>query len=157
MTGGIPDHEITLAQALKSRGYDTMCIGKWHLGHHSEFLPTRHGFNHYFGIPYSNDMNRAKSNEPPIPLLRDETIVEQPAAQDTLTPRYTEEAVKFIKDHAAGAAKNGPSFSIFPTRFRTFPCTPALLIAVRVLGAFTVTLSRSLTAARARSCRLFAT
>ena len=98
-----------------------MCIGKWHLGHHSEFLPTRHGFNHYFGIPYSNDMNRAKANEPPIPLLRDETIIEQPAAQDTLTPRYTEEAVKFIKDHAAGAREERPFFLYLPY---TFPHVP---------------------------------
>ena len=59
-TGGIPDGETTLAQALKARGYATMCIGKWHLGHHPGFLPTRHGFDHYFGIPYSNDMGRAE-------------------------------------------------------------------------------------------------
>jgi arylsulfatase A-like enzyme len=120
-TGGIPDHEITLAQSLKSRGYDTMCIGKWHLGHHPEFLPTRHGFDHYFGIPYSNDMNRAKVSEPPIPLLRDETIIEQPAVQETLTPRYTEEAIKFIKDHAAGARAERPFFLYLPY---TFPHVP---------------------------------
>ena len=60
-TGGIPDGEITLAQALKARGYATMCIGKWHLGHLPQFLPTRHGFDHYLGIPYSNDMDRCRS------------------------------------------------------------------------------------------------
>ncbi len=60
-TGGIPDEEITLAQALKARGYATMCIGKWHLGHLPPYLPTRHGFDHYFGIPYSNDMDVQKS------------------------------------------------------------------------------------------------
>src|SRR5690348_8659051 len=60
-TGGIPDGEITLAEALKGRGYATACIGKWHLGHLPRYLPTRHGFDHYFGIPYSNDMDRPKS------------------------------------------------------------------------------------------------
>ena len=78
-TGGIPDGEITLAQALKARGYATSCIGKWHLGHLPAYLPTRHGFDHYFGIPYSNDMDVKKSGHPPIPLLRDEMIIEQPA------------------------------------------------------------------------------
>ena len=98
-----------------------MCIGKWHLGHHPEFLPTRHGFDHYFGIPYSNDMNRAKANEPPIPLLRDETVIEQPTVQDTLTPRYTEEAVTFIRDHAAGAREGRPFFLYLPY---TYPHVP---------------------------------
>ena len=97
-TGGIPDSEITLAEALKARGYATMCIGKWHLGHLPAFLPTRHGFDHYFGIPYSNDMDVKKSGHPPIPLLRDETIVEQPVNQETLTLRYTREALSFIRE-----------------------------------------------------------
>ena len=84
-TGGIPDDEITLAEALKARGYATMCIGKWHLGHLPQYLPRRHGFDHYFGIPYSNDMDVKKSGHPPIPLMRDDTIIEQPAVQETLT------------------------------------------------------------------------
>ena len=69
------------------------------------YLPTRHGFDHYFGIPYSNDMDVKKSGHPPIPLLRDETIIEQPARQETLTLRYTREALSFIRSHhvAAGA------------------------------------------------------
>ena len=83
-SGGIPDSEITLAEALKASGYATLCIGKWHLGHLPAYLPTKHGFDHYFGIPYSNDMDVKKSGHHPIPLLRDETIVEQPANQETL-------------------------------------------------------------------------
>jgi arylsulfatase A-like enzyme len=120
-TGGIADQEITLAQALKKRGYVTMCIGKWHLGHHPRYLPTRHGFDHYFGIPYSNDMDRADVGEPPIPLLRDERTIEQPAVQETLTPRYTEEALKFIRDQASGARQGRPFFLYLPY---TFPHVP---------------------------------
>lgn len=119
--GGIPDGEITLAQALKARGYATMCIGKWHLGHHPQFLPTRHGFDHYLGIPYSNDMDRADQGEPPIPLMRDETLIEQPAVQETLTRRYTDEALKFIRDHAAQARQGHPFFLYLPY---TFPHVP---------------------------------
>lgn len=120
-TGGIPDGEITLAEALKARGYATLCIGKWHLGHHPRFLPTRHGFDHYLGIPYSNDMDRANQGEPPIPLMRDETVIEQPAAQDTLTRRYTEEALKFIRDHAAAARRGRPFFLYLPYAFPHVP------------------------------------
>src|SRR5947209_7438388 len=98
-----------------------MCIGKWHLGHLPGFLPTRHGFDHYFGIPYSNDMDRAKQNEPAIPLMRDESIVEQPAVQETLTRRYTEEALKFIRDHADAARHGRPFFLYLPY---TFPHVP---------------------------------
>jgi arylsulfatase A-like enzyme len=120
-TGGIPDREITLAEALKARGYATTCIGKWHLGHHPRFLPTRHGFDHYFGIPYSNDMDRAEDDEPPIPLVRDETVVEQPAVQETLTPRYTREALKFIHEQAGGGRQGRPFFLYLPY---TFPHVP---------------------------------
>lgn len=94
-TGGLPSAEVTLAEALRERGYATACIGKWHLGHLPEFLPTRHGFDSYFGIPYSNDMK-------PTPLVRDTRVVEEPADQKTLTPRYTDEAVKFITAHQRG-------------------------------------------------------
>ena len=87
---GINPEETTLAELLRDRGYATCCIGKWHLGHLPPFLPTRNGFDRYFGIPYSNDMR-------PTPLLRDETPIEEPADQATLTERYTEEAVKFIE------------------------------------------------------------
>ena len=90
-TVGIKPEDKTIAEVLKTRGYATQCVGKWHLGHLPEFLPTRHGFDHYFGIPYSNDMK-------PTPLMRDEQTVEEPAVQPTLTERYTEEALKFITE-----------------------------------------------------------
>src|SRR5688572_5676729 len=70
--GGLPAEEVTLAELLKSRGYATACVGKWHLGHHPQYLPTRHGFDSYFGIPYSNDMDKEQRREPPTPLMRDE-------------------------------------------------------------------------------------
>lgn len=95
---GLEDSEVTLAEALRARGYATACVGKWHLGHLPAFLPTRHGFDRYFGIPYSNDMDLPQRKEPPTPLLRDEKVVEQPAELGTLTRRYTEEAIRFISD-----------------------------------------------------------
>ena len=113
---GIDDTEITLAEALKTCGYATACIGKWHLGHQPSFLPTRHGFDYYFGIPYSNDMDVPKRGDPPIPLMRNEAIIEQPADQDTLTRRYTEEARRFIAEH-----KNEPFFLYLP---HTMPHVP---------------------------------
>jgi arylsulfatase A-like enzyme len=110
--GGLPAEEITLAEALKAKGYATACIGKWHLGHLPQYLPTRHGFDSYFGLPYSNDMDRVADTElgraiflePKIeywrvPLMRGESILEQPANQATLTRRYTEEAVQFIRQN----------------------------------------------------------
>jgi arylsulfatase A len=107
--GGLPDEEITLAEALKTKGYATGCVGKWHLGHLPQYLPTKHGFDEYFGIPYSNDMR-------PTPLLRGETVLEEPAKQDTITKRYTDEAVKFIEKN-----RDGPFFLYFP---HTFPHVP---------------------------------
>jgi len=106
---GISDKETTLAQMLKPRGYVTACVGKWHLGHLPPFLPTRHGFDSYFGIPYSNDMK-------PTPLMRDEKTLEEPANLPTLTERYTEEAVKFIT-----ASKDKPFFLYLP---HTMPHVP---------------------------------
>ena len=101
---GISKKEHTVAELLKQQGYATMAIGKWHLGDQPAFLPTRHGFDHYLGLPYSNDMggrNRKGEKQPPLPLVRDGTVIEAPAKQDTLTSRYTEEAVKFIRSHKA--------------------------------------------------------
>ena len=89
---GIHPNELTLAELLKEQGYATGCVGKWHLGHLPEFLPTRNGFDYYYGIPYSNDMK-------PCPVLRMEEEIEEPAVQETLTERYTEESVKFIREH----------------------------------------------------------
>lgn len=108
--GGLPAAEWTIAEALQGAGYATACIGKWHLGHQPGFLPTSHGFDSYFGIPYSNDMGRTDTapdlrtallNPRPgdwnVPLLRDLRVVEQPADQVTLTVRYTDEALGFIR------------------------------------------------------------
>jgi arylsulfatase A-like enzyme len=120
-TGGIPDAEITLAEALKARGYATVCIGKWHLGHRMQYLPTRHGFDHYYGIPYSNDMDLQGRNEPPIPLMRDEMIIEQPALQATLTLRYTREALRFIRSHGGESQRRHPFFLYLAY---TFPHVP---------------------------------
>jgi arylsulfatase A-like enzyme len=101
---GINPSEITLAETLQSQGYATACIGKWHLGDQAGFLPTRHGFDFYYGIPYSNDSGRKPKTPPgdrtpPLPLMRNETVIEAPAKQETLTQRYTHEAVDFIRRH----------------------------------------------------------
>lgn len=95
---GMNPEEETIADLLKRGGYVTACIGKWHLGHCQPFLPTRQGFDSYFGIPYSNDMGENKKNGfPPLPLMRDEKIIEAPVDIRNITERYTEEAVKFIR------------------------------------------------------------
>ena len=112
---GLSAKEHTVADLLKKQGYATMAIGKWHLGDQPDFLPTRHGFDHYLGLPYSNDMggtgveNAKGKVRPLLPLLRDATVIEAPADQDTLTARYTEEAVKFIH-----ANKDRPFFLYLP-------------------------------------------
>lgn len=100
-TVGLHTSEITLAEIAKQKGYATCAIGKWHLGHQPEFLPTRQGFDEYFGIPYSNDMGASKNrpNNPPLPLIRGEKTIETEPDQSQLTRRYTEEAQKFIRDH----------------------------------------------------------
>jgi arylsulfatase A-like enzyme len=99
---GLNPAEFTLAERLKERGYATMCIGKWHLGDASEFLPTRQGFDHYFGIPYSNDMQRksTQTGERVVPLVRDTAVAEllTDEAQSGLVERYTDEAVRFIRE-----------------------------------------------------------
>lgn len=107
--GGLPPEEITLAELAKSKDYATACVGKWHLGHLPRFLPTQQGFDSYFGIPYSNDMK-------PTYLVRGEEKVEEPVDQTTLTARYTDEAVKFIRDH-----RDRPFFLYLP---HNFPHTP---------------------------------
>ncbi|MBN1588309.1 MAG: sulfatase [Pirellulales bacterium] len=106
--GGLPQSEITLAETLKDAGYATACIGKWHLGHRSEFLPMKQGFDEFYGLPYSNDMkNRRVPPKKPggkasheyigVPLMRGEKTLEQPVDQTTLTQRYTKEAIRFIE------------------------------------------------------------
>ncbi len=107
--GGIPDSETTIAQMLKSQGYKTMCIGKWHLGSQPQFFPTNKGFDEYFGLLFSNDM------EPRV-LLHNTDVVEQPAALETLTSRYTEQAVQFIRRSQAS-----PFFLYMPHTYPHFP------------------------------------
>src|SRR5688572_16005637 len=113
-TGGLQPSEITIAEVLKQRGYATLAVGKWHLGHLPQYLPTNQGFDRYFGIPYSNDMDRDATIPPAedfrrtmapkitdfnVPLMRDAKIVERPADQTTITRRYTDEAISFIRQH----------------------------------------------------------
>jgi arylsulfatase A-like enzyme len=109
--GGLPQYEITVAEALKGAGYTTACIGKWHLGHLQEYLPNNHGFDYYFGIPYSNDMdlleglNHYNSCVDPeveyfqVPLIRNNEEIKRPADQTTITKRYTEESIQFIEQN----------------------------------------------------------
>jgi arylsulfatase len=108
-TTGLASSETTIAQMLKPAGYRTMCIGKWHLGHRPEYLPTTRGFDEYFGIPYSNDMS-------PRPLLHNTEQVEEPARLDNLTTRYTEQAVRFLEQ-----SRSSPFFLYMP---HTFPHIP---------------------------------
>ncbi len=99
-TGLNPD-EHTIAEVLKERDYTTACIGKWHLGDQPEFLPTRQGFDVYFGLPYSNDMHSRRKHKgefcPPLPLMRGEETIETEPDQAYLTQRYTEESIAFLK------------------------------------------------------------
>ena len=108
---GIPAEELTIAELLKGEGYATACVGKWHLGHLPEYLPTQHGFDQYYGIPYSNDMDKGNP-----PLMRDTEIIENPVDQTTLTRRYTEEAVAFIEKNA-----DKPFFLYMPHTFTHVP------------------------------------
>ena len=111
---GLRSGEITLADRLKSQGYATMCVGKWHLGHEPEFLPTRHGFDRFLGIPYSHDMT-IKENEqnPGLPLMRNESVVEPHVDVATLTERYTNEAVGFLREHGKAGSSQGKPFFLY--------------------------------------------
>jgi arylsulfatase A len=101
---GLGPEEMTLGQMFKQKGYATGMAGKWHLGHHAEFLPTRRGFDEYYGIPYSGDMwpfhpEAKPGTYPPLPLIEGETVINaglQAADQEQLTVRYAEKAVQFI-------------------------------------------------------------
>ncbi len=96
---GISDRELTIGNLLQARGYATAIVGKWHLGHYPQFLPTRHGFDEYFGLPYSNDMGpkRTDGSFAEIPLFDGENIIERGPDSSQLTKRYTERAVDFIE------------------------------------------------------------
>ncbi len=122
---GLNPNEITIAELLKKKDYSTAIVGKWHLGDQPEFLPTRQGFDYYFGIPYSNDTGEGKFkwrehhqiyDQPEIPLMRNEEVIEQPVVQNTLTQRYTGEIVKFIKEN-----RRKPFFVYYAT---TMPHAP---------------------------------
>jgi uncharacterized sulfatase len=119
---GLPPGEMTVAELLKSAGYRTAIVGKWHLGQLPQFLPLRHGFDSWFGIPYSHDMRMTMPRDPAnpyrtpaffdpqpqywdVPLMRDEAEIERPADHRTLTRRYTEAAVSFIASN-----RNQPFF-----------------------------------------------
>lgn len=124
-TVGISEKETTLAEILKEKGYKTAIYGKWHLGHHKQFLPLQHGFDEYFGIPYSNDMwpvdydgkpvaegSYKQKAYPTLPLISNNDKVEEITTLDQqgmLTARYTEKAVGFIKRN-----KNNPFFLYLP-------------------------------------------
>ncbi len=114
---GLPLEELTIAEILKPLGYSTAAVGKWHLGHLPKFLPGQQGFDYYYGIPYSNDMDSDKwgeyleqSEDPDyfsnteffnVPLIENADIIERPADQTTITKRYTEKAVQFIEKNKA--------------------------------------------------------
>jgi len=125
---GINKDEHTVAELMKAQGYATMCIGKWHLGDQPPFLPTRHGFDHYFGLPYSNDMmKKAKVNgHLVVPLVRNEQVIEllTEEAQNRIVERYTEEAVKFIT-----RSKDGPFFLYLPHTAVHTPVHPGAAFA----------------------------
>lgn len=100
---GLAQKEITLAEMLKERGYITACIGKWHLGHLPQFMPSNQGFDYFFGVPYSNDMNNYyyKTNNfqsPPLPLYRNEDKIAEDPNQGNLTSMYTVETIDVIKN-----------------------------------------------------------
>jgi arylsulfatase A-like enzyme len=127
--GGLPAHEVTIAEALREQGYATAHIGKWHLGIHEGSRPLDQGFDQSFGLPYSNDMDArpdlpqgaSGSADPPadgwdVPLIRDGVIAERPANQATLTKRYTEEATNFISEN-----RNSPFVLYFAHSFPHVP------------------------------------
>jgi arylsulfatase A len=130
-TGGLPAEERTLAEALKSRGYRTAAIGKWHLGSVTGYLPTNHGFDEYFGLPYSNDMIRPwVDTDRPLHLYRGTTPTDElPVVQSTLTRRYTEEAARFIR-----AARDGPFFIYLPHSMPHLPISASPEFARRSQG-----------------------
>ena len=125
---GLNPSELTVAERLKEKGYATQIIGKWHLGDQPEFLPTRQGFDHYLGIPYSNDMLKksADTKIPVVPLLRDEKIVElmDGDAQTRLVEIYTKEAVDFI-----GRNKDKPFYLYFAHNAVHTPIHPGAAFA----------------------------
>jgi N-acetylgalactosamine-6-sulfatase len=99
---GLPPSEVTIAEALKEKGYRSACIGKWHLGHTEKYLPKNQGFDRYYGILYSNDMR-------PVQIVRDDRVVEYPVPQSEITKQYTKEACDFIEQN-----RSNPFFLYVP-------------------------------------------
>ncbi len=125
---GLNPSEVTVAERLKEKGYVTQMVGKWHLGDQPEFLPTRQGFDHYLGIPYSNDMLKksAETKVPVVPVLRDEKVVElmDGEGQRRLVELYTKEAVDFI-----GRNKDKPFYLYFAHNAVHTPIYPGAAFA----------------------------
>ena len=110
---GIPKSEILIAEKLKDHNYKTAIVGKWHLGHNDEFLPLNHGFDYYYGIPYSNDMDKINNNpywseydrdelnskSYNVPLIENFKIIERPADQTTITKRFSEKVVELVNQY----------------------------------------------------------
>jgi arylsulfatase A len=132
--GGLDPAEVTIAEVLRARGYATALVGKWHLGHLPQYLPLDQGFDEFFGLPYSNDMDEPQYPGQPIPerpclsllpacregvpLMDGNQIVEMPAIQETLTRRYTERAVSFMRQSVAGGR---PFFLYYASNFPHVP------------------------------------
>jgi len=104
---GLHPDEVTIATLLRRQGYATKLVGKWHVGDQREFLPTRHGFDEFFGLPYSNDMGMQIQwpAYPPLPLFNGDDIIQQQPDQATLTERYVEQSIRFMRTH-----RNEPFF-----------------------------------------------
>ena len=114
-TSGLPQSEQTMGSLLRDAGYVTACIGKWHLGHLDGYLPTDHGFDYYYGIPYSNDMWVMKETKE-VPIMENKMVLDSISDLSQLTDEYTRRAVRFIEEN-----KDKPFFLYFP---HTFPHTP---------------------------------
>lgn len=107
---GLNPREITIAEILKDAGYTTACIGKWHLGDQPECLPLNHGFDYFYGIPYSEDMIPDHNpNWPDLPLVKNKEVIEAPVDLTTTTRRYVKEAIRFITEN-----RDKPFFLYFP-------------------------------------------
>jgi arylsulfatase A-like enzyme len=131
---GLHPSEVTLAALLRRSGYATMLAGKWHLGDQPPFLPTRHGFEEYFGLPYSNDMGRMSEQWPwvPLPLMAGEEVVEEQPDQASLTARYVERAVRFLRAH-----RNEPFFLYFAHMYVHVPIfAPQIFLQASRNGAY---------------------
>ncbi len=116
---GLNPSEKTIATLFKEQGYATKLIGKWHCGDQPEFLPTKHGFDSYYGLPYSNDMGvqaGSKWEFPPLPLMRDEEVIQEQPDQTSITERYVEEGVRFIREN-----REGPFFLYFAHMYVHLP------------------------------------